>query len=82
MCCLTASWSDAALMLKLQGNGVTLVQCKAVILSLTSRLHLYRQGIGRRQFAHFPQLIRVIYFSEASLNKYIIIGLLYEYIML
>lgn len=46
--------------LKLQGKGVTLVQSKAVIHSLTSRLDLYRQSIGRRQFAHFPLLIKVI----------------------
>ncbi|XP_073689566.1 zinc finger BED domain-containing protein 5-like [Garra rufa] len=47
--------------IKLQGKDVTLVQCKAVIHSLTSRLNLYRQSIGRRQFAHFPQLTKVIY---------------------
>lgn len=46
--------------LKLQGKGVTLVQSKAVIQSLTSRLDLYRQSIGRRQFAHFPLLTKVI----------------------
>uniref|UniRef100_A0A3Q3B1D1 C2H2-type domain-containing protein n=1 Tax=Kryptolebias marmoratus TaxID=37003 RepID=A0A3Q3B1D1_KRYMA len=34
--------------LKLQGNGFTLVQCKAVIHSLISRLELYKQSIGRR----------------------------------
>ncbi|RXN05228.1 SCAN domain-containing [Labeo rohita] len=45
--------------LKLQGKDVTLVQCKAVIHSLTSRLDLYRQSIGRRHFAHFPQLTKV-----------------------
>ncbi|RXN03066.1 SCAN domain-containing [Labeo rohita] len=44
--------------LKLQGKDVTLVQCKAVIHSLTSRLDLYRQSIGRRHFAHFPQLTK------------------------
>lgn len=61
--------------LKLQGYGVTLVQCKAVIHSLTSRLDLCRQSMGRRQFSHFPQLTKVIYyFSVTTLNKYIIIG--------
>ncbi|XP_071394012.1 zinc finger BED domain-containing protein 5-like [Centroberyx affinis] len=56
--------------LKLQGNGVTLVQCKAVIHSLTSRLDLYRQSIGRRQFAHFPQLTKV---SEALTDDRLLI---------
>ncbi|XP_071771056.1 zinc finger BED domain-containing protein 5-like [Centroberyx gerrardi] len=56
--------------LKLQGNGVTLVQCKAVIHSLTSRLDLYRQGIGRRQFGHFPQLTKV---SEALTDDRLLI---------
>ncbi|ROJ30521.1 Zinc finger BED domain-containing protein 5 [Anabarilius grahami] len=45
--------------LKLQGNDITLVKSKAIIHSLTSRLDLYRQSIGRRQFAHFPQLAKV-----------------------
>ncbi|KAL0161518.1 hypothetical protein M9458_045243, partial [Cirrhinus mrigala] len=44
--------------LKLQGKDVTLVQCMAVIHSLTSRLDLYRQSTGRRHFAHFPQLTK------------------------
>ncbi|XP_071397542.1 zinc finger BED domain-containing protein 5-like [Centroberyx affinis] len=56
--------------LKLQGNGVTLVQCKAVIHSLTSRLDLYKQSIGRRQFAHFPQLTKV---SEALTDDRLLI---------
>ncbi|KAK9960340.1 hypothetical protein ABG768_008201, partial [Culter alburnus] len=44
--------------LKLQGNDITLVKSKVIIHSLTSRLDLYRQSIGRRQFAHFPQLAK------------------------
>lgn len=46
--------------MKLQGKNVTLVQCKTVIHSLTSKLDLYRQTIGRREFAHFPLLTKVI----------------------
>ncbi|XP_029296292.1 protein ZBED8-like [Cottoperca gobio] len=46
--------------LKLHGNGINLVQCKAVIHSLTSRLDLYRQSMGRRQSAHFPRLTKMI----------------------
>ncbi|KAM3874376.1 zinc finger BED domain-containing protein 5-like [Diretmus argenteus] len=56
--------------LKLQGNGVTLVQCKTVIRSLNSRLDLYRQSIGRRQFDHFPQLTKV---SEALTDDRLLI---------
>ncbi|XP_010775064.1 zinc finger BED domain-containing protein 5-like, partial [Notothenia coriiceps] len=56
--------------LKLQGKGVTLIQSKAVIHSLTSRLDLYRQSIGRRQFAHFPLLTKV---SEALTDERLLI---------
>lgn len=50
--------------LELQGNNITLVKSKAVIRSLTFRLDLYRQSIGWRQFAHFPQLAKVIFFHK------------------
>ncbi|CAM4541503.1 unnamed protein product [Leuciscus chuanchicus] len=55
---------------KLQGNDNTLVKSKAIIHSLTSRLDLYRQSIGRRQFAHFPQLAKV---SEALTDDLLLV---------
>ncbi|CAM4566688.1 unnamed protein product [Leuciscus chuanchicus] len=52
---------------QLQGNDITLVKSKAVIHSLTSRLDLHRQSIGRR---HFPQLAKV---SEALTDDLLLV---------
>ena len=45
-----------AMNLQLQGNVVTLVECKTVVSSFIGKLTLFKQNIGRREFYQFPHL--------------------------
>lgn len=41
---------------RLQGDMITLIQCKTVIMSFISKLSVYKQNIGRGQLMQFPNL--------------------------
>jgi hypothetical protein len=45
--------------LQLQGDDLNLIKAKATISAFMSKLALYKQNLGRRQFYQFPNLSSV-----------------------
>uniref|UniRef100_A0A3Q3WKI0 DUF4371 domain-containing protein n=1 Tax=Mola mola TaxID=94237 RepID=A0A3Q3WKI0_MOLML len=62
---------DAALGEKVLSSRCDIIQCKAVIHSMNSRLDFYRQSIGRRHFTHFPQLSSLSNINTTKNHNYI-----------
>ena len=58
------------LLTKLQGNEVTLVQCKSVINAFIMKLSLFSQNLTRRELCNFPRLKEVTHLEDADIICY------------
>ena len=45
--------------LKLQGQGMNLIRAKGIVLSLMSKLTLFKQNLGRDELHQFPKLLHL-----------------------
>ncbi|XP_067130586.1 SCAN domain-containing protein 3-like [Centruroides vittatus] len=52
------------LLLKLQGNNVTIIKVKSLIIGFINKLSLYKNNMGRKDFSLFPCLSNIIVQDE------------------